>query len=320
MSSALPDAPDSVWDDEGHARFGTWGGELMSLSYEDWQGIDRVKREKRWLWLGFFSEELAAAIAIVRTGYAANVFVWVFDRKAGKFLEDVTRVLPGPAAVVADIPADSGEIARYRAVLEGFRVQRDGTKWRVFGRIADVRLDVELVEEADPVTAICPVGTGGPRSWVNVTRKQAVARTSGTVRAGTHNLSANGHGFIDFSHGMLARETVWRWGIGSGSLADGRRVGFTLVADFNDSLENVLWIDGTPRAVGPVTFDTSAEAWAVTGDGLELELEREGTRSQNLDLGLVVSEYVQPLGRWTGTIDGQAFEGVGVAEFHRSVW
>ena len=63
-----------------------------------------------------------------------------------------------------------------------------------------------------------------------------------------------------------------------------------------------------------------AEAWAVTGDGLELELEREGTRSQNLDLGLVVSEYVQPLGRWTGTIDGQAFEGVGVAEFHRSVW
>lgn len=318
-------APERAWDEDGLPAIGTWRGELESLSYDDWTGLDRVKRQKRWLWCGAMTDEVAVGAAIVRTGYAANVFVWVFDRTAHEFLEDVSRVLPPPAASVADYPND-GHVARYRGLLEGLSVERDGSRWNLAGRIADVRLDLEIDERAEPITAICPVPRTAEESdqnvqqSINVTRKQARAACSGAIRVGTRRIAVDGAGFLDFSHGMLARETIWNWAIGAGTTASGKEIGFNLVSQFNEGLENVVWTEGGPRYVGPVRFDTADETWSVQGNGIELSLGIAAIRSQDLDLGLVVSEYVQPLGPWRGTIDGESFEGAGVAEYHRSVW
>ncbi len=315
-------APDVAWNDAAEPRFGTWRGELQSLDFSDHSNLERIRREKRWLWCSGFTDAVAWGLAIVRTGYAGNVFFWAFDRASGEFLEDVSRILPPPAVSVADWPSD-GTVAKFRGLFEGIEVTREGEAWNVSGTIADCRLDMTIEESADPITAICPVvdaSHDGNRPLMNATRKQVGAQVRGDLRIGERHEAIAGVALLDYSHGMLARETVWRWAIASGRMEDGREVGFNLVADFNGSLENVVWVDGEPRSAGRANFEESDEAWTVEAEGVSAALHCEAVRSQTLDLGLVVSDYRQPLGTWSGTVDGVAFRGVGVAEFHRSVW
>lgn len=321
----LPEAPPSPWNEDGDALVGTYRGECASAPFDDVYGrLARVRAQKRWLWCGAMAPDVAVGLAIVRTGYVANVFCWVFDRARGEFLQDTSRVLPRAAVDVARSPG-SGLIARYRALVEGFAVHREGDIWRIDGAVGDTHLDLEIRESAAPSTAICPVpGTDEPRR-INVTRKQAIAEVNGSVRVGTRRIQLSGAaGLLDHSHGMLAGETVWQWAIGGGRfLDDGSRVGFNVVASFNDGLENTIWIDGEPSFAGLVDFeipDERTESWAVVGDRLDLRLVPEGLRAQELDLGVVASDYLQPLGTWRGTIDGRDVELDGVAELHRSVW
>ena len=60
--------------------------------------------------------------------------------------------------------------------------------------------------------------------------------------------------------------------------------------------------------------------WRVFNDRIDLVMNPEALRSQELDLGVVASDYLQPLGEWHGTIDGRDVMLRGVAELHRSVW
>lgn len=319
---SLPDAPATPWDPSGKPEFGTYVGECVDIPAEAWfSRLDRIRRQKRWLWIGFVGDEVAVGAAIVRTGYAANVFCWVFDRLTGEFVQDVSRVLPRPAAEVAETPS-VGRVARYRALFEGFEVHRDLDVWTLDGTIGDVRMEIEITEHALPVTAICDVAKSDGRH-ANITRKQTIAHATGSVRAGVRRFDVSAPAFIDHSHGMLTGETVWQWAIGSGETADGRQIGFNFVDSFNDGLENAIWRDGTPSFAGPANFtvpDELGEPWRVAGESFELQLQPEGVRAQELDLGVIASDYLQPLGVWRGEFDGVEFTGVGVAEFHRSVW
>ena len=318
----MPDAPSQPWGEDGELTFGTFVGECTALPIDQRFGATaRVRAQKRWVWIGAMTPELAVGMAIVRTGYAANVFLWLFDRKHRQFLHDITRVVPRPTVDVAATPPRRGIVAKYHAIVERLTVQRDADLWRVQGSVGDARVDLEVREMAVPATAICPTPQPG---HLNVTRKQATATVTGTVRAGTTRLRIkNGFGMIDHSHGMMERETRWQWAIGNGRFASGEPVGFNVVTEFNDSLENVVWIDGRPDVAGFVDFEAPTERrdpWYLRGERLELEMHAEGYREQVLDLGLVASDYVQPLGTWRGTIDGRDASLHGVAELHRSVW
>lgn len=320
----LEPAPKTPWNSAGEPRLGTYAGECSTLPFDEWIGrLDRVRSQKRWQWFGAVSDDVAVGGAIVRTGYAGNVFCWVFDRTRGEFLADVTRVVPLPAVSVASCVSGNGLAARYQAFIEGFEVIRVEDTWRIEGKVGDVRLDLVVTESGTPATAICP-SASTVRHAAHVTRKQAVATASGRIRSGSSVFDlSDAPAFLDYSHGILAGETIWQWAIGSGTLEDGSSAAFNVVAAFNDAMENVVWIDGTPRFVGEVHFELPEDlryTWRVEGDGLSLELDVEAVRAQELDLGLVASDYAQPLGVWRGTIDGQSFTGVGVAENHRSVW
>ncbi len=321
----LPDAPPLPWHDDGAPILGTFRGECGALPFDLRFGrLERVRSQKRWLWCGVMAPDVAVGLAIVRTGYAANIFCWVFDRQSREFLQDTTRVMPVVSGVVANTPPQRGLVGRYRGVLEGFKVERDGAEWRIEGTIDDAHLDVKIVEIGPPSTAICPV-PGSVDGYINVTRKHAQATAQGVVRVGDRRIPlGDASGFLDHSHGMLARETVWQWAIGAGQFDDGGEpVGFNLVASFNEGLENTIWVGGQPTAAGRVEFDVPDEPhgpWRVVNDRVDLVLEPEGVRAQNLDLSVVVSDYQQPLGVWRGTIDGRAVTAHGVAEFHRSVW
>ena len=153
-------------------------------------------------------------------------------------------------------------------------------------------------------------------------------RVRGVIRKGSQvwHLGERARGYLDYTHGMMARRTSWRWAIGAGTARDGAPFGFNLVAGFNDGLENALWRDGQVQRLPKVRFEVpkdSGSLWHVSSlDGrVALTLEPEGERRALFDVGVIESIYTQPIGRWTGRIGALEIEDAsGVAEDHRAVW
>ena len=324
-------APPLPLHEDGMPRYGTYEGACERTSLDAAAArigmgpLWRLRSEKRWQWFGAIDPELALGGAIVRTGYVSQMFLWVFDRRRLEMLVDLS--LPGPpsAAQVSDQP-DEGVVARFE--LMGQRVEL--TRWpgrvEVRARVRGVELSLVLHEQKlSAMTAICPV----PNDRVNLTQKQAGLLAEGVVRVGrrTLSLSPSAQGFLDYSHGLLAYETDWRWAIGAGHTPDGRRLSFNLVEGFNEGMENVAWLDGTLHSLGQVVFRYNPQApWApwfvrTPDDRVRLTLYVDGIRRADVKYGVVQSRYVQPIGRWAGHVGDWPIElAVGVAEDHRARW
>ncbi|MEZ4458688.1 MAG: DUF2804 family protein [bacterium] len=268
-------------------------------------------REKKWQWFGAFDATMAVGGAIVDVGYACKVFLWAYNRVEHRWWLDATRTLTPRAVVVADAAA-SGLVARG----VGLSIHRNDNVWQISGEFEGCALDLTMTALAMPATAVCPT----PAGW-NVTRKQAALRCSGTISAGASHTFVDGWGLLDHSHGIMARETSWLWAMGGGATRDGEAIGFNAISGFNADLENFVWINDTVVALKRVTFE-QGDVWRIHDESgaLDLSLRVDATRSEALDLKLVRSDYVQPLGLWAGTIGGESVELYGVAENHRATW
>jgi hypothetical protein len=149
------------------------------------------------------------------------------------------------------------------------------------------------------------------------------------VRIGARRIGLDGGvASVDYSNGLLARATDWRW-----ACAHSLELGFNLQAGYFGANENALWLDGKiiPLAAARFGFDPGdvLAPWHVsTADGLlDLHFTPEGARREDKNLLVAASHYVQPIGTFSGTV--RAGPGapsvaikqlVGVAEDHRSRW
>jgi hypothetical protein len=168
-----------------------------------------------------------------------------------------------------------------------------------------------------------------------MTQKSSCIPADGEVRVGPRTFKLReAWAALDYSHGLLARETRWRWASACGLLPCGRVLGLNLVEGHNDGpvTENALWLDGRLIPVGRTRFgfdsgDPCAPWTLLSEDGrVDLRFEPEGLRREDIDLKLIASRYVQPVGTFHGTVrglDGQSVsvEGLaGVTEDHRARW
>ena len=315
-------APDTALDPRtDRARHGTYRGALHScdLSALRPSALSRLVREKRWVYVTFVRAPWMISLAIVDLGYAQTVFGFAHHETRG-LVADLrsTPGLPGLSRVRQD------GVHRIDAQLRGARARASIRERRGEGLLEvrastpqlEIRASLDLRAAAPALTAIAPIRGG----TVDVTEKQVLAPVRGAALAMGERIDLDGGlGGFDFTVGLLARETRWNWAFLMGATDAGEPVALNLVEGFVGPPECALFGASSLHALSEGRFTLPAarrpgeslgdrarhlEPWQVrTADGeCDLVFTPRAVHDEALDLGLVRSRFVQPIGSFAGTI------------------
>ena len=342
--------PNSVVDRDGVPRFGGYRGELPAIDFKGLKGRHTPKwwhwrlRRKRWHYTIVVTDEVLVCQATVDGGFFGQGFMYVVDLYEQRCISEQSYSgAPGWHATVNDRPG-GGHRSRFRTSGveyslcrgDGERSYRWNCRLHPFrqrhpdGLRLDAAFDVDDVAPA--LTVISPVDGGG---LVNVTQKWAGLPVAGRLRVGSRSYRLDdGLAGLDYTQGILARRTNWRWAQGMGRLYDGRRIGLNLVAGFNDGHsetgENALWIGDRLIPLGRAEFEFSREhpdrPWMVRtlDDRVRLHFQPYYVYSDNRQWRVVDTHFLQPAGRFEASIeiDGRRHDATlfGVTEDQDVYW
>lgn len=321
--ATLPPVPPAVAPLGGAPRFGAYAGELPHVDLTrlgERHGVEgplRVLKHKRWQYALVATREVACLLAVMDLGYSAAAFASAVALETGEVLADVSLLgAPRLGARVNDRPGEGLE-ARFRSPGAALRVTRepgeghyrlalDVSRLRARGGL---RLDAELHTHGAPdaLTVIAPVDGDGR---VNVTQKRGALSARGTLEAGGRRWALDGGvGGLDYTQGLLARRTAWRWAFATGTLADGTPLSLNLAEGFNEGPgENALWVGDTLHPLPRVRFeyreDELLDPWHLrSADGrVDLTFRPLWAHREERDLKLVTSRFAQPVGHFSGRV------------------
>ncbi|MDQ1832988.1 DUF2804 domain-containing protein [Massilia scottii] len=322
----LPAAPLTIPAPDGVPAFGRFAGAATRF---DWARLAapharsrwwRRFHHKRWHYTALATDELFCGIAIVDVGWTNTAFAYVFERGQREVVAGFSRDgIPGLTARLAD---HAGGQSRFS--FAGSRVEMSASQLSL--RCKGLRIDAAMAAPGAPLLlAVGPVQGGA----VHATQKSSGRALTGAVRLGAREYRLEGGiASFDYSNGLLARNTAWRW-----ASAHSLELGFNLQAGYFGAHENALWLDGQLIGLGAATFEfvegDPAAPWHVfTDDGLlDLDFTPEGARREDKNLLVAASRYVQPIGTFSGWVRASA-DGprravtrlAGVTEDHASRW
>ncbi|WP_137936942.1 DUF2804 domain-containing protein [Chitinivorax sp. B] len=333
--SLLPAAPSQVVD-QGVPATGRYAGVIEQIDWTSLQGEFRRSawwrkvHHKRWHYVAIATDTCFIGLAMVDLGWTNTAFAYLFDRCQRKVVGNFSQDgLPGLTAKVSDRPG-YGALSWFKHTRGAMRFEhRGGTHYQLsLWTKSGFEIDVEINTSgsAPPLLAIGPIGEGG---CAHATQKSSALKVTGTARAGGQSfILDHGVASIDYSNGLLARETQWRW-----ASAHSPDLGFNVQQGYFGTHENVLWLDGQLIPLGRAEFDFDPRypmlPWQVrTDDGLlDLVFEPEGARQESKNLLIAASYYIQPIGTFNGIVKAhadapglQVNQLVGVTEDHLSRW
>jgi hypothetical protein len=217
------------------------------------------------------------------------------------------------SAEVGERPG-TGARASFKGGPAELHVERVSSKYLGTARIGTA-LSLNFTLDTQPatpaVTLVVPVHKG----ILNVTQKWSALPLHGSLVVGEHRYDLDGGwGGLDYTCGLLARETLWRWGFGAGLTTDGAPVGFNLGEGINSAIpgENALWYGDAPAYLPEVrfTFDPKAplQPWRIRSDdgSVDLEFTGAGVHHEARNLLIAKSRFVQVAGEFHGTLRGPA--------------
>ena len=246
------------------------------------------------------TEQIFCAVAIVDLGWTSTAFAYAFDRSDGDMLANFSQDgLPGISAKLANHAGESSlfKTRRSRIAIDS----RDDGGFALSLHCDYLEIDAEFGPGASPLLlATGPVDKGS----VHATQKSSGLPLSGEVRTWREDYNlAGGVASFDYSNGLLARDTAWRW-----ASAHNLEMGFNLQAGYFGGHENALWLDGQVHALAPAHFlyDNSdpLSPWHIftEDDLLELFFTPEGARRENKKMVVASSRYLQPIGIFSGWV------------------
>lgn len=320
----LPAAPAAVHDGSA-LRFGAYEGSFQAVDLAPLTPglggrLRRLTQRKRWQWATIATGEVIVSFAIVDAGYASNAFVLVVDRASGRALADRSWI-GTPRSVFVNEHPGSGARSWFRARGGSLLVERQPGSSRfevsidVIGDAAgDAAGGLTLRATLDagaatppPVAIVMPMGEGR----YDCTQKTVLLPATGSLALGGRTIALDGgFGGLDYTHGLLPRNTAWRWGFGLGRAADGTEVAWNLSGGMSTGgvSENAIWVGGALIPVGEARFEFDRRSpvgpWRmVTADGaLDLRFESLGAHREERNLLVLRSHFVQCAGHFTGTL------------------
>lgn len=333
MTRTLDPAPDSAIDPAtGAPRYGSYRGSIPAVDLRALtpSPLTRIARHKHWLYVTASTDAVFVAVAVVRLGYSATAFTYVYDAKAGKILAHASRIGPTLACDVTDDAR--GVRARFALGASRFAVEKDPDgSLSLTVRVGEVTVDARLDASAapPPITAVARV----PGGVVDVTEKRALLAARGRVAVGAREFSLDGGvGGFDLTQGVLARHTVWRWAFALGRTVEGVPFGMNLVRGFAGEAECALWIGDAlvPVGEGIIAYDRDdpRAPWRVRTEcgAVDLTFTPRDFHREEKRLVVVSSRFVQGVGAYEGVVrapgrDPLAIAGVlGVTEDQDTRW
>lgn len=304
----------------GQPHFGLFDRPVIDINYRDYDlrsAMDKPRGRlaqhfgfNQFQFLSLCSEQLIVGLAIVDLKWLSNAFVYCFDPQSGDY-EEFSFIQPLSRKTTMDTRPNQGR-ASFRSGRNRLDIHAEAGRRRLrVSLAAGLEIDAEIDEDEGyrPLSICTRAGYAG---WV-YTQKTTARPVSGRLvwRGEARDLAEIGAlAGVDWSAGYMRRETFWNWGSLSARLADGRRLGFNLVAGVNDTgyTENALWIDDQMVKISTVVFDYDRSdhqrPWRMCSqDGvLDLRFEPAGRRSEKRDALFIASNFTQYFGRFYGTV------------------
>jgi hypothetical protein len=299
--------------------FGLYSGPVTDMGTSAWAGLRRGQR-KAWMYAGAFTERYYAGFAIADAGIVATAFAYIFDAQTGRYVEEKTTA---PFGFSSGFDPD----LKTTWMLKKFSITPDGDKLVCSYQGKRLQIKMTVTENGKGATTIAPAGD---RPFHH-TYKNLLLPTQVVAKADGQEVNFGGNiGGIDFSKGYPPRHTFWNWASMNAVTESGIEFGVNLIADFNNSIENALWVNGEVSQLSQATFSygrpVEKSPWQIdTLDGvLSMEFKPMGMRSENINALFMLSRFKQPFGIFTGTVrlSGQnhKFTGYGVVEEHFAKW
>ncbi len=326
----LTTAPGAVVDAAGQPMLGRFAGVAERIEWDrlapPWRrsALWRRFHHKRWHYAALACDEVFCAFAIVDLGWTCTAFAYAFERASGKLVASFSQDgLPGMGARLA---SHAGGDSHFHFLGKHIDLTSEGPgAYRLRLRCGQFAIDARFSGATPQLLAVGAVDGGA----LHATQKSAGMALTGELRIGARRMTLNGGvASVDYSNGLLARETAWRW-----ACAHSLALGFNLQDGYFGANENALWLDGRVIALGPARFEFDPRQpmapWHVwTTDGLlDLHFSAEGMRHEDKNLLVAASHYVQPIGTFSGWVRAD-FDSPkvmveklpGVTEDHRSRW
>lgn len=316
--AGFPAVPGAVIDPAGQPRFGAYAGgmdrvEIGPLAGTGLRGrLRRLGSLKRWHHVLLASDEVIVTLAVVDAGYAAGGFLFAVERAGGAVLLDRTFLAPAPAAWVNDCPG-VGARATLFAPTATLRVERRSDRYQVtaaLGRAGRLEAVLESSGAPAPFTLVARVPGGG----VHVTQKSGPLPAAGELRAGRRRFSLEGAlGGLDYTQGLLARRTAWRWAYALGRDAGEAPLALNLAQGIDEEggpREDVLVLGAGPQPLVRCTFEHDRARplapWRIAGgDGaIDLRFTPLAVHREERNLGLLRTRFFQVAGSFDGRLPG----------------
>ena len=340
----MPEVRMKLISEDGRPNFGLYSKPLAELNYADFVppgGVGPIRtallgkaiKPKRWIYTGFVTPSHVIGCAIVQLNYAAKEFVYAYDRWSKQFYtQNSFSPLGGDASFKGS--SVEGE-ARFKNEHASLEFKFDGEKRAARISIgSDLRLNADIEASANPLSLVSRVGYRG----YNYTHKEAGLKAKGsiTLKGKEYSFdSSETYAVIDYTLGVLARETFWNWASGGGVCESGERIGINLVRGINDTgeTENAAWVGDELIKADVVNFIYNQgdfmEPWKISSmDGkIDLEFTPENMLKDSTNiLGIIESRFHQPFGKFSGVVKdngGKARKLVdfyGFVEEHYAKW